>query len=506
MKGRTLGAAAVGFMLLGVCFLGSTKSPHTGGSSQGQERATRRTLIGRQEEVELLDSEVVQQETDGVSQEESFYMPWIKQDFAVWEEEGIKQSLVAEMAMRYRECFGEVFRFQIINGTLWVDHISERHGGWYPSQDGEGNLAAKGKIPYAILTLMDTLRNHPGQVADLDAIIQTSDFPCMLRLQPGTGALAPPIFGYNSHPKFVDIPFPDYSYWGHEYRRLLGWDGQPAHGWEKQFSFLTEKYQDLDLNDRKPQVIWRGRTEDREYPKRDELRRHFSRCADELRGQGLEEEADVFSLGKSVVQLHDLCDYRYLMYIEADAWATNLKQKLACGSVLMSAKMEYYEFFTRALQPNVHFVEVSTTDMCHDTASKVIAMNKAFAQEQKALSGMDTSSRHLLGQRQDVTAAPWNVAQAGHQFLAEHLRMRDVRMYVRDALSQYASLQIFTPQSSWNAECYTGEMLLEQFGFPYAADKDTVARAYPWLADYGKKECKGKLPRREVDKEEFYEA
>ena len=104
---------------------------------------------------------------------------------------------------------------------------------------------------------MDTLRNHPGQVgahtaklslccaslhrhaitgsclapsstrrvlqvADLDAIIQTSDFPCMLRLQPGTGALAPPIFGYNSHPKFVDIPFPDYSYWGHEYRRLLG--------------------------------------------------------------------------------------------------------------------------------------------------------------------------------------------------------------------------------------------------------------------------------------------
>ena len=46
---------------------------------------------------------------------------------------------------------------------------------------------------------------------------------------------------------------------------------------------------------------------------------------------------------------------------------------------------------------------------------QVLAMNKAFAEEQKALSGMDTSSRHLLGQRQDVTAAPWNVAQAGHK-------------------------------------------------------------------------------------------
>lgn len=46
---------------------------------------------------------------------------------------------------------------------------------------------------------------------------------------------------------------------------------------------------------------------------------------------------------------------------------------------------------------------------------QVLAMNRAFAEEQKAMSGMDTSSRHLLGQREDVTAAPWKVAQAGHK-------------------------------------------------------------------------------------------
>ena len=50
------------------------------------------------------------------------------------------QSAVTEMALRYRECFGEVFRFQVINGTLWVDHISERHDGWYPSKMGEGEV------------------------------------------------------------------------------------------------------------------------------------------------------------------------------------------------------------------------------------------------------------------------------------------------------------------------------------------------------------------------------
>ena len=59
------------------------------------------------------------------------------------------------------------------------------------------------------------------------------------------------------------------------------------------------------------------------------------------------------------------------MYIESDAWVTNLKQKLACGSVLMSNQMEFFEFFTRALQPGVHFVEVDSKDLCHDATLKV---------------------------------------------------------------------------------------------------------------------------------------
>ena len=56
----------------------------------------------------------------------------------------------------------------------------------------------------------------------MDAVLQTSDFPCMLRSLPNSAVIAPPVFGYNSHPTYADIPFPDYSYWGHEYSRLLG--------------------------------------------------------------------------------------------------------------------------------------------------------------------------------------------------------------------------------------------------------------------------------------------
>ena len=61
------------------------------------------------------------------------------------------------------------------------------------------------------------------------------------------------------------------------------------------------------------------------------------------------------------------------------------------------------------------------------------------------------------------------------QFLAEHVQMDDVRLYIRDALKEYARLQTFAPRPSWNALCYTGRQLLEQFGFPYPADREASA-------------------------------
>lgn len=97
---------------------------------------------------------------------ESYFKPWIKQDLSLWAQDGISlvrlqglspnrlalharrsvahlaaltlQDQVDEMATRYKECLGEVFRFQILNSTLWVEHISERHKGWYPASSGPG--------------------------------------------------------------------------------------------------------------------------------------------------------------------------------------------------------------------------------------------------------------------------------------------------------------------------------------------------------------------------------
>ena len=53
-------------------------------------------------------------------------------------------------------------RFQIVNGSLWAEHNNPPAKGHYPAEYGRGWLSAKGRIPYALLALMDVLRTYPG--------------------------------------------------------------------------------------------------------------------------------------------------------------------------------------------------------------------------------------------------------------------------------------------------------------------------------------------------------
>ena len=78
-------------------------------------------------------------------------------------------------------------------------------------------------LAHALLGCLKGAEESVGmQIPDIDAVLHTSDFPCMTRPQQGSKIVPPPVFGYNSHATFVDIPFPDYTYWGHEYSWLLG--------------------------------------------------------------------------------------------------------------------------------------------------------------------------------------------------------------------------------------------------------------------------------------------
>ena len=68
------------------------------------------------------------------------------------------------------------------------------------------------------------------------------------------------------------------------------------------------------------------------------------------------------------------------MYLESGAWASNFKQKLACGSVVLAVAPTHFEFFSRALVPGLHYVavpppagasELAYPRMCVDLARQV---------------------------------------------------------------------------------------------------------------------------------------
>jgi Glycosyl transferase family 90 len=66
-------------------------------------------------------------------------------------------------------------------------------------------------------------------------------------------------------------------------------------------------------------------------------------------------------------------------YLESEAWVTNLKHKLASGSTVVSPAIEYYEFFSRALRPGVHYVQVDVDDLCESVVTAVSASGRQAA-------------------------------------------------------------------------------------------------------------------------------
>ena len=61
----------------------------------------------------------------------------------------------------------------------------------------------------------------------------------------------------------------------------------------------------------------------------------------------------------SVTRLEAVCGVcRYTLYVESKAYVSNLRQKMATGALVLAVRMHYYHWWSRALKPGIHFVQV----------------------------------------------------------------------------------------------------------------------------------------------------
>lgn len=399
---------------------------------------------------------------DSSSQARSKYLRWIRQDLSLWQRSGITRMMISTALWRVSECnkcgwegcqeeeTPNWLRFQIVNGSLWAEFNKPPAKGHYPAEYGRGWLSAKGRIPYALLAIIDVLRSYPGQVPDVEGVINTSDEPCVprnfeivgetptRRLQAEAALAAeetprmlrrhpPPVFSYNSHAERADLPFPDYSFWGHEVNMIDDEQGHWVYGWEEQLQHLSRKWAQ-PVREKVPRMVWRGRTN---HHIRDVLRRNFTECPEWFKGRGDTATVALFNMWdeEGIESLDSVCRFRYQVYLQSNAWSTNFKQKVACGSVVVVPSMDYYEFWTRALVPGRHYVALKSGEklaMCLDVAEKVHAMNAFLDQEQSSNSTVSlpasTSSQQqgqLKSAVRELSAEMGSVAE-GDQLAGQH--------------------------------------------------------------------------------------
>lgn len=317
---------------------------------------------------------------------------WIHEDLRPWRETGITREMV-ESARRTAN-----FRLVIKNGRAYVETYQKS----FQSRD-----------TFTLWGILQLLRKYPGRVPDLDLMFDCVDWPVVVaRRYRGANATAPPpVFRYCKDDATLDIPFPDWSFWG--------WPEINIKPWERLIKELKEGNQKVKWTDREPYAYWKGN------PAVAQTRMDLLKCnvSDKLdwgaRVYAQDWHKEV-QQGFKQSDLANQCIHRYKIYIEGSAWSVSEKYILACNSPTLIVNPRYYDFFTRSLIPLQHFWPVRENDKCR---SIKFAVDWGNTRKKKA-------------QR---------IGNAASDFIQENLKMDYVYDYMFHLLNEYAKLLKYKP-------------------------------------------------------------
>ncbi|URE21128.1 hypothetical protein MUK42_11134, partial [Musa troglodytarum] len=146
----------------------------------------------------------------------------------------------------------------------------------------------------------------------------------------------PPLFRYCTTRDHLDIPFPDWSFWG--------WPEINIKPWDEEFQNIKLGSQTMKWRKRARTAYWKGNP-DVQSPVREAF---------------------------------------YKIYAEGYAWSVSLKYIVACGSLALIIEPRYEDFFSRGLVPKENYWPISPTDLCPSIKFAAEAIGKkgqAFMQE-----------------------------------------------------------------------------------------------------------------------------
>ncbi|EFJ09346.1 hypothetical protein SELMODRAFT_44697, partial [Selaginella moellendorffii] len=260
---------------------------------------------------------------------------------------------------------------------------------------------------FSLWGLLLMLERFGDRVPDVEFVLNCKDRPIV----PRDGSEVPaPVLSYCSHRLSLDIPFPDYSFWG--------WPEVNIRPWEEESQEIFQGSQGVEWSNRQPFAFWKGNL------RMGKLRTLLARCNSTKFGTLVLDQnwIDEANIGYENSNLCKQCNQRYNIYAEGAAWSASLKYKMACGSTLLYLDSEYDEFFTKGLLPNIHFLPISSKeDMCQSLKNAVEWGNSHAQQAQ-------------------------NIGRTGQDFIREQVNIDQVYNYMFHLLLEYSKLQKYTPK------------------------------------------------------------
>ncbi|KAJ9681523.1 hypothetical protein PVL29_020411 [Vitis rotundifolia] len=320
------------------------------------------------------------------------YFRWIYEDLRPWMDTGITRAMVEKARPTAS------IRIVVVDGKVYMEkYKSVNHN----------------RDEFTIWGILQLLRMYPGKLPDFDLMFECRDRPMIkTRLYQGPDAtVPPPLFHYCGDDETYDIVFPDWSFWGWPETNIKPWNG-----FKKD---LKEGNYRTKWIDREPYAYWKGNV------KMGVVRKELFKCRN-TNEQDWNARLYIMDWGREVQSgfktsdLASQCTHRYKIYTEGIGWSVSEKYILACDSVTLLVKPQYYEFFTRSLQPLVHYWPIKHKDMCKSIKFATDWCNNHTEKAQK-------------------------IGKAGSSFVQEEIKMKFVYDYMFHLLSMYAKLLKYKP-------------------------------------------------------------
>ncbi|KAG7629283.1 putative protein xylosyltransferase [Arabidopsis thaliana] len=329
------------------------------------------------------------------------YFRWIQQDLKVWQETGITRETLERAKPKAH------FRLVIKSGRLYVHQYDKA----YESRD-----------VLTIWGILQLLRMYPGQVPDLELLFFCHDIPAIWKRdfrQPEPNATwpPPPLFQYCGHREAYGIVFPDWSFWG--------WPEVNIKEWTKLSVAIREANKRVKWNDRVPYAYWKGNSG--VHRERGNLMKcNFSDKYDPMVRLYEQDWGKEREIGFKSSNLEDQCTHRYKIYIEGRAWSVSKKYILACDSMTLLIKAEYFDFFGRSLVPLEHYWPIKSHEKCGDLKFAVEWGNN------------NTKKAQVIGRQ-------------GSDYIMKNLEMKyvyDYMLYVLQGYGKLMKLDVTVPENA----------------------------------------------------------